>query len=161
MLKFIISNKWLFVVTLLLVLFFIDDAYAVADAEFRAHCRISLFNRKYGDNAPCWSCNIIFSLLTAFLNAAKIMYDSFLTISELILQLGGAIWLAIYLLKSMGSMAAQDPMKVLDGMFTFMFKWALIYALIVAGIDELIGMIISPILSVGFDIGTTFTAGAS
>ena len=89
------------------------------------------------------------------------MYDSFLTISELILQLGGAIWIAIYLLKSMGSMAAQDPMKVLDGMFTFMFKWALVYALIVAGIDELIGMIISPILSVGFDIGTTFTAGAS
>jgi hypothetical protein len=37
----------------------------------------------------------------------------------------------------------------------------LIYALIVTGIDELIGMIISPILSVGFDIGKTFTAGAS
>lgn len=157
MLNNIISNKCLFVVTVLLMLFFINEAYAVADAEFIANCKMEIFDEKYGKDAPCWSCNIIFSLLSAFLNVAQILYDSILGICKLIIQLGGAIWIALFFLKSLGSMAAQDPMKIMDGLFMFMFKWAFVYALILAGLDELIGMVVSPILSIGFDIGTTFT----
>ena len=156
MLKIVISNKCLFVVTLLLLIFFINEAFAAADAEFRAHCDISIFNRKY-DNGNCWSCGIIFSLLNAFLEVSKILYNSIKDISTLILRLGGAVWIAVFFLKSLGSMAAQDPMKIMDGLFVFMFKWAFVYAVVISGIDEIVGMIVSPILSVGFDIGTTFS----
>ncbi len=159
MLSIVISNKCLFVVTLLLMFILVNDAFAEADAEFRANCRMEIFDRKYGENATCWSCNIIFSLLSAFLKVAQILYDSILDICKLIIQLGGAVWIALFFLKSLGSMAAQDPMKIMDALFVFMFKWAFVYALLLAGIDELIGMVVSPILSIGFDIGTTFTSG--
>lgn len=153
----IISNKCLFVVILLLLLFFVNESFAAADEEFRAHCDISIFNKKY-DNGNCWSCGIIYSLLNAFLEVSKILYNSMKEISTLVLKLGGAIWIAVFFLKSLGSIAAQDPMKIMDGLFMFMFKWAFVYAIIISGIDEIVGMIISPILSVGFDIGTTFTS---
>lgn len=159
MLKLVVSNKYLFAITLLLL--FADNAFADADAHFREHCRIELFDEKYSDNSPCWSCNIIFSLLTAFLNVSQLLYDSILNICKLVIQLGGAIWIATFFLKSLGSMAAQDPMKIMDGLFMFMVKWAFVYALIVAGLDEIIGLIVSPILSVGFDIGQTFVSSVS
>ena len=160
MLKVILGNKCLLVVALLLLIFFVDDAFASADAHFREHCSIEKFNQKY-DNSSCWSCNIIFSLLNAFLHVSTLLYDGMKEISTLVLKLGGAIWIALFFLKSLGSLAAQDPMKVLDGLFLFMFKWAFIYALVISGIDEIVGMIISPILSVGFDIGSTFTSAVN
>ena len=159
MLNWIINNKWLFVVTLFLVLFFVDDVLALSDRDFAEKCNKDNFDKKYGENATCWSCNIIYSLLTAFLDVAEKLYGTILELCEVIVPLGGAIWIAVFFLKSLGSLAAQDPMKIMDGLFIFMFKWAFVYALLLAGIDELIGMVVSPILSIGFDIGTTFTSG--
>lgn len=156
MIKVILSNKWLIVVTLLFILF-ADDVFA---SDFASKCKATIFRQKYAQ-AGCWSCNIISTLLSAFLTISQILFESFVDLSEILIQVGGAIWIAVFFLKTLGSMSAQDPMKVMDALFLFMVKWAFVYALIIAGIDEIIGMIVNPILSIGFDIGTTFTAGVN
>lgn len=156
MIKGILSNKWLIVVTLLFV-FYANDVWA---DKFSDNCQADIFREKY-ENAGCWSCNIISTLLNAFLTISQILFDSFVDLSEILIQVGGAIWIAVFFLKTLGSMSAQDPMKVMDALFLFMVKWAFVYALIIAGIDEIIGMIVNPILSIGFDIGMTFAAGVN
>lgn len=105
----------------------------------------------------CWSCDIILQMMKATMLVTLAIYDPIQDLCEIIIQFGGAIWLAVYFLKSLGSFAAQDPAKIMDGAMVFMFKWALIYALIMAGISEIVGYIVNPILSIGFDIGTEFS----
>jgi hypothetical protein len=62
----------------------------------------------------------------------------------------------MYFLKSVSSFATQDPAKILDGLFSFMFKWAFAFTIVNMGIDSLVEEIVNPLLSIGMDIGTEF-----
>lgn len=139
-------------------LFFCNNAYAV-DEEFLEYCVGSIFDEKY-TNADCWSCDIIKILIRSMMDLTETIFKEIRELSVLILQLGGAIWLALYFMKSLSSLAAQDPAKVVDGALTFMFKWALIYAILFAGLDVIMEYIVNPLLSIGFDVGMEL-AGAS
>lgn len=152
----IISLRYFVIVCL--VLLFTNSAYAV-DEEFLEYCVGDYFESKYA-SASCWSCDIIKVLMNSMMNLAKTLFDVIKEISVLVLQLGGAIWLAMYFMKSLSSLAAQDPAKVLDGAIMFMFKWALVYAVIFAGLDTIMEYIVNPLLSIGFDVGMEL-AGAS
>lgn len=132
-------------------LFFCNNAYAV-DGEFLKYCVGNVFDEKYTD-ADCWSCDIIKILLRTMMDLTEVIFKEIQELSILILQLGGAIWLALYFMKSLSSLAAQDPARVIDGALVFMFKWALIYAIIFAGLDVIMEYIVNPLLSIGFDIG--------
>lgn len=128
--------------------------------EYLQYCKAETFDKKY-EEAGCWSCDVIFSLMQSLTGTAGHLFFTMLELSQVILTLGAAIWLAVYFLKSLSSMAAQDPAKVIDGVLTFMFKWALVFALINLGINEVIDRIVNPILSIGFDIGTEFYKSAT
>ena len=123
---------------------------------YQSFCGHDAISSKYsGDN--CWSCKIISSLMTALTDTAKWLKQPLLDLSKTILLVGTAIWIAMYFSKSLSSMAAQDPSKVLDGDFTFMFKVAFIWALIGIGdgISNVIAYIVNPLLQIGMDIGTS------
>lgn len=135
-----------------------NAAFAV-DSEFLEYCVGDVFLNKYKE-AECWSCDIIKILIRAMMEVTEKLYKEIKELCVIILQLGGAIWLALYFMKSLGSFATQDPAKVIDGALTFMFKWALIYAIIAGGMDVIMEYIVNPLLSIGFEVGMEFAGGS-
>lgn len=135
-----------------------NSAFAV-DSEFAEYCLGEVFLKKYNE-AECWSCDIIKILIRSMMDVTEFLYKEIRELCSLILQLGGAIWLALYFMKSLGSFATQDPAKVIDGALTFMFKWAFIYAIIAGGMDVIMEYIVNPLLSIGFDVGMAFAGGS-
>jgi hypothetical protein len=129
-------------------------ALAEADEEFLEYCNAETFNKEY--DGTCWSCAIVETLMKSTTAAVTALSSPILDLSKLVLFLGAAIWLAMYFLKSVSSFATQDPAKILDGLFTFMFKWAFAFTIINMGIDSLVEEIVNPLLSIGMDIGTEF-----
>ena len=146
-------------IIVMFLLLIATNVCAAPDEEYLKYCTSNVFNQKY-EQGGCWSCDIISVIMRNMLAMITILFDAVLELCELILVLGAAIWLAIYFLKSLGSFAAQDPAKVIDGALLFMFKWALVYALISQGIGEILRYIVSPLLSIGIDVGTIFSEGA-
>ena len=89
-------------------------------------------------------------------STATTLSEYTIDLGKIILLYGSAIWLALYFLKSLSSAAAQDPSRVIDGVITFMFKFAIAYTFISIGIGEIIEYIVNPILKIGIDIGMSF-----
>lgn len=143
---------------LFLVILSPNNALAIDD-EFVEYCLSSVFEDKY-KNAGCWSCDIIKILIRSMLDLTDVLFKEVRELSILILQLGGAIWLAIYLMKSLSALTAQDPAKVIDGALMFMFKWAIVYTVIFAGMDVIMQYIVNPLLSIGFDVGMEIAGAA-
>lgn len=148
-------------ITLTLALTFVccNAAFAV-DSEFLEYCLGDVFLKKYQD-AECWSCDIIKILIKSMMEITNKLYKEIKELCVIILQLGGAIWLALYFMKSLGSFATQDPAKVIDGALNFMFKWAFVYAIIAGGMDVIMEYIVNPLLSIGFDVGMEFATGSN
>ena len=146
-------------VVFLLVLLISSVCFAQADDEYIEYCNPQQIGQA-SQNAGCWACGIIFSLMQNLTSASERLYGLISDISEIILIYCGAIWVAVYLLKALGSFAAQTPGKVLDGLIIFMFKWALAYAAVVSGISTVSEFIVSPLLDIGFTIGQNFASTA-
>lgn len=136
-----------------------SNAYAAPDAEYLEYCSAEKFNKKY-DDGGCWSCGVIFMLMDAMTKISGTIFAATMELCLLILNWGVAIWLAVYFLKSVSAFATQDAAKVIDGVLTFMFKWALVYTLVAAGISEIVENIVNPLLGIGFDVGKTFMDNA-
>ncbi len=149
----------MFTTVFLLTLFFSNVVLAQVDEEFLTYCVGEVFLRKYQD-AQCWSCDIIKILIRTMMDLTSQLYEKIIDLCYLILQLGGIIWLAVYFLKSLSSLTAQDPAKVIDGAIMFIFKWAFVYAILVGGMDIIMGYIVNPLLSIGFDIGMSLTSNS-
>lgn len=135
-------------------------SYSLAEYDKNAYldaCNIDRYNEDYSSEGSCWSCDIIKTLMDSMTNAANALGGSVTALAISVLLVGSAIWLAIYFFKSLASPAQQDLSKVLDGAFTFMFKVALVYFLISGGVGGLTGDVVNPLLSIGVDIGKTFT----
>lgn len=128
--------------------------------DYLTYCSSETIDEEY-EKAGCWSCEIIENLMISLTTIAGTLYGTTVEAAKLILTLGSAIWIALYFLKSLGSFATQDPAKIIDGLLTFCFKVALVYALVTAGIDVLVQYIVNPLLSIGFDIGETFAGAVS
>ena len=124
--------------------------------EYLAYCNVGFYTIKYGFGSSCWSCSTIHTLMDVFTASAASLANYTHELGLLVLQYGAGIWIVLYLLKSLSAFAAQDPSKVLDGLFSFMFKWAIVYILVEMGIDALVEQIINPLLGIGMDIGTEF-----
>lgn len=123
--------------------------------EYQHYCNVDKFNQKYeGASSSCWSCSIIKEMTDKMLSAANILATKSIALGQIILLIGAAVWLAMYFLKTLGSLTEQDPARVLDGAFTFMFKMALVYILLYnGGFLAIIDYIVNPILRIGSDIG--------
>lgn len=131
--------------------------------EYQQYCNVQKFNKKYeGADASCWSCSIIKEMTDKMLTAANVLATKSIELGHYILLIGTAIWLALYFLKSLGSLTEQDPARVLDGAFTFMFKFALVYILLHdGGFLAIIDYIVNPILTIGSDIGKNLNSLAT
>lgn len=121
--------------------------------EYLSYCGKDAFEAKYNDEAAkCWPCQVVKALTKALFMGVNRIIDNVYELSELILLLGAAIWLSMYFLKSLSSMAMQDSAKNLNGIFVFMFKVAFMFVLIKFGISEIILWIVKPLLSIGMDV---------
>lgn len=136
----------------------LDISYDLAEYDPHAYteaCNVTKYKELYSEG--CWSCDIIGVLMRSMGSAAVTLGGLVTELAMSVLVIGAAIWLAIFFLKSLGSPAQQDVGKVLDGAFLFMFKVAIVYALISGGVGGLIGQVVDPLLSIGVDIGSMFT----
>ena len=135
----------------------LDISYDLAKydpAAYTEACNVEKYNELYSEG--CWSCDIVGVLMKSMGTAALHLGGLVTTLAMSVLLIGAGIWLAIFFLKSLGSPAQQDLGKVLDGAFLFMFKVAIVYALISGGVGGLIGQVVDPLLSIGVDIGSRF-----
>lgn len=116
------------------------------------HCGADKFDEKYStEEAKTWPVKVVKALNDALYTAANNIVGSIINLSKSILLLGAAIWLAMYFLKSVSSMATQDAAKILDGAFSFILKVAFVYVLINGGLDNIISWIVTPLLGIGYD----------
>lgn len=137
-----------------------DSCEKLEDHEqYLCYCGSKVIQKKY-EEGGCWSCDVIFALMTSMTKAAGMLFQASIGVAKLILGGGACLWIAAYFLKALGSFATQDPAKIIDGLLTFCFKVALMYALVDSGIGVIVQYIVNPLLSIGFDIGSTF-AGAT
>ncbi|MBR5599578.1 MAG: hypothetical protein IKW39_06010 [Alphaproteobacteria bacterium] len=154
------SRTLRFVMYFLLTLLFTSYAFADGpDDEYTEHCLGDNFNKKY-DEADCWSCAVVLSLMQSMTAAAGTLYNSIREISILVLLYGGSIWIICYFIKSLGSFAEQNPNKILEGLINFMFKWALAYVMVYSGLDTIVLYIVDPLLDVGYTIGQSLSQNA-
>ena len=145
----------------LLVLLCSFCCFAISDEEIHQQyieACVKNILEKQEDDAGCWSCQVVLTLMQGLTNTTNTLYEAIRAISETVLLYGGAIWIACYFLKSLGSFAAQTPAKILDGLFIFVFKWTLCYAAVVSGLDGIVELIVHPLLDLGYSIGTEFNA---
>lgn len=126
-----------------------------SDSAYREACDIEKIEAKYSAS-ECWSCDIIKILIEKMSSVIVAISGAPIVLGETILLWGSAVWLAAYFLKSVGALAAQDPSKVLDGAFIFMFKVAFVYVLLHEfGFEYLVDNIVNPVLEIGMEIGTS------
>ncbi len=128
--------------------------------KYLCYCKAEVIQKKY-DEAGCWACNVVLTLMMSMTNVANAVYPIIDALSRIILGGGACIWIAVYFLKSLGSFATQDPAKIIDGLLTFCFKIAFMYIMIDSGIGTIIEYIVNPLLSIGYDIGGFFSEMAS
>ena len=154
-----LRNKWLVFASVLIVVLLLSNTAAAN--EYLNYCGQAVYNRKYR-NAGCWSCDLVTILMSGGVGAVNRIYERVLVdFAAQLLNICGAIWIAVFMLKTLGSFAAQDPGKVLDALFNFMFKWAIAFTVIHGGLANIVVWIVQPLLSIGFDIGAELTRLAS
>lgn len=140
----------------------IDVGESYSMETYLSYCGKEHFNEKYSAaSTNCWSCNLIHQLMDVMTSTANTLSKNTQELGLLILLWGSALWLAAYFVRSLGSMTAQDPSKVLDGAITFMFKVAIIYILVDLGLPEIVDKIVNPLLSIGIDIGSDLSNSAT
>lgn len=153
-----VGALWLTALTLLPQASYAEDP----DKEYLEYCVANIIEEKYVDTESsgvslCWACDIVHTLMKYMTEAIQLVYDATKDLAVYILIGGASIWIAVYLLKALGSFATQDPAKIIDGLLTFCFKIAILYFLIAHGIDTMTEYIVNPLLTIGFDIGTEYS----
>ncbi len=114
-------------------------------------CRIAEMQKRY--QSTCYSCKIILTLITSFMNACGKVYDLTREAGNKILVIGSMLWLAAFALKLVSAFTNQEPMQIVNTLFIFMFKVAAAYIVINAGIGAIINLFVNPLLGAGADYG--------
>lgn len=160
LIKKILQNKLVCGVLGAIVMLSAKLSHAGADSEYLQYCSSDIFRKKY-EEADCWSCNVVLSLMQSMTKTIEDIYIALREVSLTALLYFGAIWVAAYFIKSFGSFAAQDTAKTMDGLLNFFFKWALCYVLIYTGIDTIVEFVVAPLLDIGYSIGIGFNESSS
>lgn len=154
-----LQNRCFRIICWLAILLISFEVWAEPDEDYSEYCSSQKFTEKY-NNADCWSCQVVLSLMQGMTGAATVLSSAIIEISKLVLLYGGAIWIACYFMKALGSFAAQDPYKILDGLIVFMFKWTLAYVMVYYGLDTIVQMVVDPLLDIGYTVGQSLNAQA-
>ena len=104
----------------------------------------------------CWSCLVVEKLTSAFLTAAKQAYGLSQRAGITLLWIGVVMWLLMWALKNVSSLAQVDPGNILNELIKFMFKVGLAYWFIVGGLPMVRNYFITPLMGVGSSIAQQF-----
>lgn len=116
-----------------------------------ADCSISDMQKMY--QSTCYSCKIIMTLITTFMNACGKVYDLTREAGSKVLVIGSMLWLAAFALKLVSAFTNQEPMSILNTLLIFMFKVASAYIVINVGIGAIVDLFVNPLLLAGADYG--------
>ena len=146
-----------------------DATTVTTDSEGNTHIEknnISDIKIKRGNNSACsipdmqnmyqstcYSCKIIMTLITTFMNACGKVYDLTREAGSKVLVIGSMLWLAAFALKLVSAFTNQEPMSILNTLLIFMFKVASAYIVINVGIGAIVDLFINPLLLAGADYG--------
>ncbi len=114
-------------------------------------CDIAAMQQKY--QSSCYSCKIILTLITTFMNACAKVYDLTREAGSKVLIIGSLIWMAVFSLQIVSSFTNQEPMSILNTFFIFMFKVTIAYIMLNAGVAIIINLFVNPLLMAGADYG--------
>lgn len=142
-----------------------NGAYDTTDEQLE-EARNKNFEAKRGDNSKCsipsmqkmyqsscYSCKIIMTLITTFMNACARVYDLTRDAGVKVLVIGSMLWLAAFALKLVSAFTNQEPMSIIHTLFVFMFKVASAYIVITIGIGVIVNLFVNPLLMAGADYG--------
>ncbi len=116
-----------------------------------AKCRIDDMQQQY--QSTCYSCKIILTLITSFMNACGKVYDLTREAGSKLLVIGSLFWLAAFSLKLVSAFTNQEPMQIANTLLIFMFKVAAAYIVINVGIGAIVDLFVNPLLGAGADYG--------
>lgn len=114
-------------------------------------CSIPDMQKMY--QSTCYSCKIIMTLITTFMNACGKVYDLTREAGSKVLVIGSMLWLAAFALKLVSAFTNQEPMSILNTLLIFMFKVAAAYIVINVGIGAIVDLFVNPLLLAGADYG--------
>lgn len=123
------------------------------DARTNKACDIEGQKQKY--LGTCYSCTIVANLIRVFMNAAAATAPLTQEAGVKLLLIGMVLWFAFYVLRNMSSFVSAEPMRMLQEIFTFLFKCLLAYVVITSGLLNIIQLMVNPVLVAGADYGIT------
>lgn len=115
---------------------------------------IKFLEAKY--QSGCWSCLVVEKLSSAFLTAAKSAYGLSQRAGITLLWIGVTMWLLMWALKNVSSLAQVEPGNILNELIKFLFKVGLAYWFIVSGLPMVKNYFIGPIMGFGASVAQQF-----
>ena len=115
---------------------------------------IDVVRSKY--QSGCWSCLVVEKLTSSFLNAAKSAYGLSQRAGLTLLWIGAILWLLVWALKNVSSLAQVEPGNILNDLIKFAFKVGLAYWFIMGGLTMVRDYFITPIMGFGATIAQQF-----
>lgn len=101
----------------------------------------------------CFTCEIVQILISSFITAGAKAYEISKDLGNAVLLVGTILWLAIYVLKSVASLASVEPAKMLQDILTQLFKVLCAFVVINIGIQTILEYTLNPIMIAGTDFG--------
>lgn len=123
------------------------------DAQDSEGCKYSALQAKYMEGSTCWYCLVVGKMTSAYLYAASLIIPTVKTMALMILRYGFLIWLAIYILKQISSIAPITAGKFLQEILLMGFKILLATMIVTTGIPFFNAYLITPLIDTGIDIG--------
>jgi len=114
-------------------------------------CNIERMNSIY--KSSCYSCVVVKSLISSFMNACSRLYDISREAGSKILALGTMLWIAFYVFTQISSFKSIEPASMVNDMLMMAFKIIGAYVVINAGISFFIDYFIVPFMTFGTDFG--------
>ncbi len=116
-----------------------------------ASCNIDGMRRKY--QSSCYSCIIVKTLITTFLDACSNAEDITTEAAIIILQIGLMLWMAFFVIQKISSFTNVEPAAMVNELFITLFKCLVAYVTIVSGVATFMTYIVEPIMNAGASYG--------
>ncbi|MBO4285077.1 MAG: hypothetical protein J5895_02455 [Alphaproteobacteria bacterium] len=120
--------------------------------EAGQHCIVSNFTVKY---AYCYGCEVVETLSSAFIKAAKKGYEVTKQAANAILIFAIIIWLCFFALKNVSSFTTVEPMQMLQELMVQCFKVIVAFVIINSGIHVILNYTLVPIMNTGLEFADT------
>ena len=102
--------------------------------------------------SQCWACPVLNQLVRSFVDAAIVALDLSKEAGIFLLKFGSLLWILIWGLRHVSSMAQVEPANILAELIKFLFKVMLAYAFILGGIRFISTYFTNPIMGLGAKI---------